>query len=472
MPLATRLDTTPPSPRVTSIGPDPGPRAELLPKRDGAPARISYAAPDRQAVLRIFRTAPGVTRLVLERDVAAGRGRFDWDGAADDRRVGPGTYLVVVESRDVAGNIGRSVPLGEEGLAQLPFGERLPGRGGIQVRYLAAQPPLLPTLAGEQVWLFADARGEPFRGLVRRSGTTAAARRSGDSKTRPEVRLRTPPGRSGLSLFEANTASRRARVPFAVDDVADHPVLVVLPAMSWQGRNPVDDDGDGAPDTLDRGVAARLDRVLVRETESFVRREAPLLAELDRRRLRYDLTTDLALARGEGPPLEGHRGVLLPGDARWLSPDVQQGLRRFVQRGGVVATAGIDSLRRSVAISRGGRLVRPTAPAPTDLFGARLGPVVEERTTLTNAIDDLGLFAVPTTEGTAGVFAGIQAFEPVRGWRRIVAAAETPGGTAVIAAARLGEGTVIRFGLPDLAARSDDAQVSALLERTWTLLSR
>ncbi len=27
--------------------------------------------------------------------------------------------------------------------------------------------------------------------------------------------------------------------------------------MTWQGRNPVDDDGDGAPDTLDRGVPAR-----------------------------------------------------------------------------------------------------------------------------------------------------------------------------------------------------------------------
>ena len=30
-------------------------------------------------------------------------------------------------------------------------------------------------------------------------------------------------------------------------------VLVVLPAITWQGLNPVDDDADGFPDTLDNG---------------------------------------------------------------------------------------------------------------------------------------------------------------------------------------------------------------------------
>jgi flagellar hook assembly protein FlgD len=471
VPAATRLDTTPPSPRILSVGPEREPGAELLPRRDGQPARISYDAPGRQAVIRIFRTAPGATRLVLERDVPEGRGRFDWDGTVDGRRVGPGTYLAVIESRDQAGNIGRSVELGEEGLPRLPFGEALPGRGGIEVRYLAARPPLDPVVAGEPVDLLLDARGQPFTWSVRRVGG-APVRRSGGEKTRPIVRLRTPAGRSGLFLFEVRSGTRTARAPFVVDDRADNRVLVVLPLLSLQGRNPVDDDGDGAPDTLERGVDVRLNRVLVRETESFVRREAPLLAWLDRQGYRYDLTTDVALAAGRGPRLDGRRGVLLPGDARWLPGDLQRRLRRFVEGGGVLVNAGIDSLRRSVDLTPRRRAVDPTAPAPADLFGARLGPVARGEWTLTNAVDDLGLFALPTTEGTAGVFGGITAVEPVRGWGRLVASAETEAGTPVVAAARIGEGTVIRFGLPDIAARTDDPQVEALLERSWTLLSR
>jgi hypothetical protein len=42
----------------------------------------------------------------------------------------------------------------------------------------------------------------------------------------------------------------------------------------------------------------------------------------------------------------------------------------------------------------------------------------------------------------------------------------------VIAASRLGKGLVIRFPLPELPGRLADPQVSGLLQRTWTLLSR
>ena len=55
----------------------------------------------------------------------------------------------------------------------------------------------------------------------------------------------------------------------------------------------------------------------------------------------------------------------------------------------------------------------------------------------------------------------------------VTASAVTPDGRIVIDALKVGRGRVIRFGLPELAARlSTDADVQALMERTWQLLSR
>ena len=50
---------------------------------------------------------------------------------------------------------------------------------------------------------------------------------------------------------------------------------------------------------------------------------------------------------------------------------------------------------------------------------------------------------------------------------------EPPASLPVISANRLGRGLVFRFPLPELPAlaASDDPQTTALLNRTWTLLS-
>jgi hypothetical protein len=49
----------------------------------------------------------------------------------------------------------------------------------------------------------------------------------------------------------------------------------------------------------------------------------------------------------------------------------------------------------------------------------------------------------------------------------------TPDTKAVIVAARFGGGLVIRTGLPDFASHlKADVNVSELMGRTWTLLSR
>ena len=269
-------------------------------------------------------------------------------------------------------------------------------------------------------------------------------------------------------------------MPFAVQARGRaRSVLVVLPAITWQGRNPVDDDGDGMPNTLDNLVPSRIARPFAGDglPEGFADGVAPLLVHLDRTHHRYDITTDLALLRGHGPKLEGHKGILLAGDERWLPAGLQSRLRRFVEQGGRVASLGIDSLRRGVGISPSGqRLYRPTAPAIRDIFSSRLRPVVRKRVdllALNPPPDKLGLFA--TTDGS---FPGFDAYEETADLGAtspgvLQSAAGPAQGRPVIVAYRLGKGLVIRFGLPQWAQRlGSDPNVSEVMQRTWTLISR
>jgi hypothetical protein len=255
------------------------------------------------------------------------------------------------------------------------------------------------------------------------------------------------------------------------------PVLVVLPYMTWQGRNPVDDDGDGAPNVLDRGVPVKAARLYAngKLPVGFTEAEGPLLAFAGHKKLRYDVTTDVALAAGRGPRLQGHHGVVLPGDVRWLPGSVQLQLRRFVRRGGTLLLTGTDSLRREVRLTRRGLLDRPTAAADTNTFGAKLRPVVRKPTTVTNLNDEIQLFSGDVFGGT-GVFGGFPGFEATASAgprEQLKASAVTPDNQTVIVATRFGEGLVIRTGLLDFATRLNrDANSAELVQRAWTLLSR
>jgi hypothetical protein len=474
LPRNIELDTTPPSPRVLSIGPDRAPGAELLPRPDGQPARIRFSAPGRRPELEVWRT-DGTPRRITALEVPEpgalrdGVGVTTWDGTRAGRRVAPGTFVVVVRSRDRAGNIGSSVPA--RVLAGRPRrGEELPGRGGITVRYLAVQPPLLPVGAGRPIEVGVDARGERWNWTLRRAGSPEVLRRGTRTRGGP-FRLRAPDGESGLFLFEVRTRTRRTQVPVAVDGRRDRRVLVVLPATTWQGRSRVDDDGDGLADTLDRGVPVRLARVFAGGLPPGVaRNEAPLLAYLDRQRLRYDLTTDVALAVGRGPALDGRRGVLLAGDTLWLTEDVRRRLRGFVAQGGTLASFGTRSLRGEVRQTPR-RLLDATPLAPADLFGARHAPVRRGPVDVQIRDDDerLQLFA-----GGAGLFPRVAAFEAtvsVGPEARLLSAAVTPDGDEVITAARFGRGLVLRPGIPAFATRAGEDPASAeLLRRMWTLL--
>lgn len=471
LPRNIDLDTTPPRPRVLSIGPErtPLPRPELLPRRDGAPARVRVFLPGRKARVLVYRTDVTPAREVLAEGVPSGTYTWEWDGTVGGRNAAQGTYLVAVESRDRAGNIGTSpvrLP------PKPPYGREIGGRAGISVRYLNAQPPTAPAEAAQRAEFgVITGGGERYTWQIRRVGQP---RRASGSGTRPLVRVRAPGGASGLYLFELRTRTRQAAVPFAVQSVQKERVLVILPATTWQGRNRVDDDGDGWPDTLSGGLPVRTARIydgggLPAGVESSV---APLLIELDRQKRRYDITTDLALARGIGPKLEGHTGVILAGDTQWMDAGLQRRLRRWVTRGGRLYNAGIDSLRREVRVTPR-RALDPTTPAPRDLFGAQLAPVTTARgTSIVVAEDPLRLF-----EGTDGQFDGFDRYEATRSLgpaSRVVALGTTADGERdVILATRLNRGLVIRTALPQLPSRlSRDADLQALIRRIWVLLNR
>jgi hypothetical protein len=471
IPRNINKDTTPPKVLVTSIGPVDKPGAELLPTDSGEPARVSFQAPGRRREIVVYRTDVRPLKPVFDKPVELGDDAtsWEWDGTVGGRRVAAGTYLVVVSARDRAGNIGNSVALPP----RFEYGRPLPGRGGITVRYLRARAPAAPVFAGEDALVAVESAGARFSWTVRRVGSSAIRKRGSGTRSR-RVRFLAPGGKSGLYLFEVHTRNRRTATPIAVQSQQAQDVLVVLPVTTWQGRNPVDDDGDGRPNTLNAGLATRvLGRPYVKDglPAQIKRHEALLLSQLDREGRRYDITTDVALARGDGPKLDGHRGVIIPGDARWLDGRAARALRTFVRAGGTVFSAGIGSLRRSATLTPGGRAITPTLPTQRDLFGARLRSVAREPVTLINVADEVDLFA-----GTTGQFAGITAFEQtldVRGTNAIAAAAATPDSPPrqVIVASRFGKGLVIRTGLPDFSARlKESTEFAELLDRIWTLL--
>jgi hypothetical protein len=475
VPRAVRLDTTPPAVRVVDTGPQPGPVAELLPEPDGADAVVRLRAPRQAKQVLLFKMAPGAPYLVRTEALPEDATEWRWNGRLrDGRPVTTGTYLVAVRARDRAGNLGTSPRLGADGLPATTYGTVLQGRGGITVRYVGVQPSLRPARAGGPVELRVDARGRPWRWSVRQVG--GGRLRHGVSRT-ARLRLTAPGPESGVYLLDVGRGRYRVRTPFAVQGRERRPVLVVLPALTWQGRNVVDDDGDGLPNVLDRGLPARLGRVFAGDglPAGFARREAPLLRWLARSRRRFDVTTDAALALGQGPALEGHHGVLLPSDTRWLPRALQAGLQRFVRGGGRLLSLGVDSLRRQVEISPDGRLVDPRPPAAADLFGARLDPLLRRAApvALTQATDQINLFA-----GTDGQFRGWHRLEPLAAagpGNRLVASAVGDGVRPAISATRYGRGLVLRFGLPELpgALRRDETDpTTALMIRAWTLLSR
>lgn len=462
------LDDTPPKVTVRSVGPARGPGPELITRPGRQQARIRWRPDVRYGRLLVFRTSPKPVRLVYERPLGGRTTKALWDGrTSSGRPAGAGTYLAVVERRDRAGVAGTSTPLDARGLPKLPYGRTLEGQAGIVIQPVGVVPPLVATPAGRRVGIGVSAGGQRYRWSMGRLGGRAQKK---GTASRAVVEVAPSAESSGIFLFTATQGSARAGAPFAVDDRRTNPVLVVIPVISWQGRNPADGDGDGRPDLLEDGLGAGLRRPLVtRLPAGFASSEQPVAAWLSRNRKRFDITTDYAIARKLPPLLEGHSGVLLAGRTSWLPAAAQVRLRRFVRSGGTLVEVAPDSLQRTVTLRGSAQLTRPLPPSTTDLFGS----AIERRTgefTVTNSRDSIDLFG-----GTEGLFRGYTQIEetvsPGRG--KVLASAVTDDGRVVVVALRVGRGTVIRFGLPELPSRlASDPDAQGLMERSWQLMSR
>jgi hypothetical protein len=404
---------------------------------------------------------------------------------------------VQVRVRDRAGNVGSNPE-------QVPFdlGDS-PGPAGITVRSLAAQPPLRPVTAGERADFFVDSRARPYRWAIRRVGAKEPVRRGKVAAgAKGPLKLRAPDGESGLYLVELQAGRNRTEVPFLVQSRERATMLVVVPAITWLGTDPVDDPPlrDGMPDTLNRpgGGRVRWPRVFAGEDgrPAGFASVAALVRYLDRNNIRYDLTSDLDLALSDAPRASDRKAVLLAGSLRWVTRPLARRLRRYVQDGGRLATFGPETLRRGVTLrandaETGGELLRPTGQSAQDPFGARLDPVrradAEQPLTQLGGDPAYGLF-----EGTGGTLSGFSAFEesapPEEGGKATVLGAmgveppepdpdapadePPPDARYALTAIRLGEkeGLIIRVGLPQWTQRLREPQIGQVTRNIIDLL--
>ena len=460
------------------------PRAELLSAHPsviapGEPGqtpevRLRYRGPRNQApVFRVFRTDQGAPRLVLRFRGGPGRSAV-WDGRLREGRLAPeGDYAFTVQVRDRAGNATEApAPVPSAGLARPAT--------GVSVRPFTLSGPLSVVPAGAVARLRVGPFERSFDFVLSRLGKprpVVSGRRIGGS-FRVRVPRRT---RTGLYVVRVRAGGRHAVWPLAVAGLpqkngsAGRPrPLVVLPALSWLGRARVDDDHDGFADSLPKAPRIPLAREFPDGAlPPGLRSDAsPLLRFLDREGLTYDLTTDLSLARRDGPALGNATGVAFAGAALWLPPALLQRLRRYVDGGGRLASFGADAFRRGVHLGRDA--IGPAArPAPANVFGERTALLHTGEAPLSVFQDDLGLF-----DGLTGLIGDFTLFERSArlssGTDLVVAAGREPGQPAFVAY-RLGRGLVLRSGTPQWTRELDEGRLSVevptVTKRIWRLLS-
>jgi FlgD Ig-like domain len=472
-----RVDRLPPEVRLVSA--EPG---VIAPREPGQNPEVTirYEGPRNTAPeFRVFRTdLPGEPQVVRRfRGNENRRGIWHGEVSAGPQRIEPapdGDYAFTVMVRDKAGNPAvapREIP--RPGAARAGT--------GVSVQSFTLSGPLDVVPAGSAATLEAGPFDRSIDFVMSRYGDPEPIRRGGRIAGRFRVHV---PGdtRTGLYLVRVRAGRHRAVWPLAVAGLpqskraAERPrPLVVLPTMSWQGLNPVDDDLDGFADSLPEGRSVGLVRPFRGGglPPRFSAEVGPLLRYLDRVRRAYDLTTDVSLARREGPSLGNAPGAAFAGSALWLPQPLMRRLRDEVQDGLRVASFGADAMRRTVKL-RGDRLVDPSGRRRVDAFGERSALLRTSTAPMAVFEDGLGLF-----RDLDAFFGEFTVFEESQGTptgaRDLTTAGRDPRNPAFVAFA-LGGGMVIRSGTPQWARELEEDRLSeevpAVTNRIWLLLRR
>jgi hypothetical protein len=447
---------------------------------------IKGVSPWYATTFKLFRTDEGKPRFVADLpQLRAGFHRKVWDGLVGGEPLPPGTYLVQATVRDKAGNFGVTP-------SEFAVGA-IPGRPGLTVRGLAAQPPLRPVTAGQRVEFHVDSRSAPYRWRVRRVGDSAVRKRG--SETAPVLAFRAPTGPSGVYLLELRSGRWHTTVPFLVQAEKRSSVLLVVPTISWLGADKVDDRPfDGLPNTLSDGGTVRWPRAFV-GTDGLPAgwsELAPLLVWLDRQRIRYDLTSDLDLDLTRNPRASDRAGVLFAGSERWITRTLAKRLKSYVSAGGRVAMLGGDSMLRGVRLrvftdGEAGTLSRATQPTSTDPFGARIAKVrtlpapvtlsqFEGDTSygLMEGANDLPDFKVLEEASLVTGKANLAAVgQPLSAEEEAAAASSGKDPRELrpaLSATQVGKGVVIRVGLPEWTSKLRDPNVSQVTHNIVDIL--
>jgi hypothetical protein len=466
-----RVDRSPPRVKLVSATPNvitPG----------ATEVRLRYRGPANSAPeFRVFRTDDAAKPHVVRRFRGDGRGgAWQGDVATGPEQTGPapdGDYAFTVSVRDRAGNLAVAP-------ADIPSAASARPGTGVSVRSFTLRGPLEVVAAGAVATLEVGPIDQSIDFVVSRLADPKPIRRGERIGGRFRVRIPSDT-KTGLYVVRVRAGRHRAVWPIAVAGLpqskraAERPrPLVVLPAISWQGLNAVDDDFDGFADSFPRARSLGLARPFAGGglPPRFTAEVAPLLRYLDRERLAYDLTTDLSLARGEGPALGNAPGVAFAGSALWLPEPLLRRLRDEVADGLRVASFGADAFRRTVWL-RDDRLVDPRRRR-VNSFGEATSPLKTSPAPLTVFEDGLGLF-----EGLDSFIGDFTEFEQSRrlptGARPIASAGRDPSEPAFVAFG-LGGGVVIRSGTAQWAGQLDESalsdEVPAVTKRIWRLLAQ
>jgi hypothetical protein len=320
--------------------------------------------------------------------------------------------------------------------------------------------------------------GRRYRWSVRRLGAgRTLARGAGRSQA---LAITVSSRYSGVAILTLRVGSHRYSTPYAVQGRRRGQVLVVLPDASWQARNALETNGDGYPDLLPEDSRVSLRRPYAGGfPPGFLGDQSSLLRFLDRERLRYDITTDVALADprrpdlrrpGPRPPRLGHyAGILYVGAPRFAPVRTRNRLRGYVQDGGRLGWVGRGGFDWTVDVT-GDTLLGGRRATVRALFGERLR---YEREAVPVAVlsDRIRFFAdVPPSFGPFGPLEESLRL-PARA--RLVASAGTGEERRALVVYRIGDGVVARVGIDGVGrALRDSPAAPRIMRRLWALLSR